>query len=174
MDAAIDTLLPRCLPYKLTIHAAQVVELTNSIYDAMSYASRDQTIAATCYLHTASPTTLFDWPTAYASDNSSRIIIQALGWYERVSTPLNIIQSVHMIFRSYLKREYCVARKQTVIIQSYEYEQQNYITHHYSHFLTSYAARSLPCWAEWQPYGQIQDSVSHKNALLLAWFEREI
>ena len=68
MDVALDTLLPDCLPYELTKYAAQEVERTNNIYDTMSYASNDQTVAATCCLHSASPSTLLDWPTSCAAD----------------------------------------------------------------------------------------------------------
>ena len=41
MDASIGTLLPSCLPYKLTRYAAQAVERTNGIYDTIAYASHD-------------------------------------------------------------------------------------------------------------------------------------
>ena len=46
MDDAIDTILPDCLSYKLTRYAAQAVERTNGIYDAISYTPHDQTVTA--------------------------------------------------------------------------------------------------------------------------------
>ena len=103
MDTVIGILLPY-FPYKLTSYAAQEVECTNRIYDVIPYATHDQTVEESCFLHSASSSTLLDWPTAYAADNDSRIILQALWYYKPNSVPLDIVQSVHMSFRALLKK----------------------------------------------------------------------
>ena len=104
MYASIATILPSCLHYKLTRYTAQVVDRTNSICDAISYVSHDQTIAATCYLYKKSLSTFLDWPTAYTLVNDSSIIIQALRHYTSTSIPLDMIHCIHMSFRSYFKK----------------------------------------------------------------------
>ena len=104
MGAAIDTLLPGYLPYKLTRYEAQEVERTNNIYDTMLHASHDQTISARCCLHSASPSTLLDWPTSYAADKDSLTIIKALRRYKPTSTSLDIIKSVYMSYMPSMKK----------------------------------------------------------------------
>ena len=122
MDAIIDILLPGCLPYKLTRYASQAVERTNNIYDTMSDASNDQTIEATCCLHSASPSTLLDWPAAYAAEKDSLSIIKALRQYKSTSIPLDIIKSVYMSYMPSIKKENIVFTwGQTIILQSNEY-----------------------------------------------------
>ena len=104
MNTSIDTLLSGFLHYKLTRYATQAVECTNGIYDTISYASHNQTVVAACCLHSASSSPPLYWPTAYAFSNDFRIILQAPWRYKSTVNPLDIVQSVHMSFRSHLKK----------------------------------------------------------------------
>ena len=104
IDADIDTLLPGYLPYELTKYAAQAVERTNNIYDTMLYVSNEQTIAATWCLHSTSPSTLLDWPTAYTAEKDSSIIIKVLRKYKTTYIPLDIINSIHTSYMPSIKK----------------------------------------------------------------------
>ena len=104
MDAIIDTLLPGCLPYNLAECAAGSVERTNSLYDSFSYASDKHSTIAQCCLQSASPSSLIDWPIAYALYTDTNTIIEALRKYTPKTIPAEIIQRVHMSYRSYLKK----------------------------------------------------------------------
>ena len=118
-NAIIDTLLYGCLPSNLTSFIAQSVERTDSIYDSFAYAPHDHAVAATFCLHSASPSTLVDWPTAYSEDNDTSIIMSALKLNKPSSIPSATIQSVHMSYCTHLTKVNIVLLGDKLLFQSY-------------------------------------------------------